>query len=496
MEYGVKAIFYEYKYYLLPEEVSFETLREGGTFSLKRLKEEGCMAPDFIYESIADEELAIEEPARLFPVDVNLYTGKEYDEILAKHVHKVCPGCENYEDDGTPSLEGHHREMGLDGVCYERIEPDEPWDTSTVIAAFWYQMSKKLDALSLFIDAGDGKKLEKETKALKEKFGLLPVKIYGGVSDGKYCLGFAPDYNHARMVRTLAAFYAAVAAQTEELTEAGWVVFSCRKKGVYRYTGKTKMKNLRIRLLEEEGQELSLQVLFRKPPKEAEQERVFQDVYDYICAELGEEEAFAVLYSFACATDEAGREFLSVDEAVQKIAARYAEIYEGEEASYPPMGFFNANGDRAADLPYRSNVLQVGTACPDASLLDEDSLSQAWWLRFFDFCYLYVPRSVDDVYETLGWYLTNTELIPEPLRNLDDQRATGCSVGLAIGEDCYCIDMLVASEKRYLRVLRTIAPVTKALGVKLITVKEDGVMAYDLGYTFTPVEPNGGKYDE
>ena len=61
MEKGLKAFFYEYKYYLLPEACeSVEDLKRQTTWEVKRLKEELCMAPDFVYESMETELLTFE----------------------------------------------------------------------------------------------------------------------------------------------------------------------------------------------------------------------------------------------------------------------------------------------------------------------------------------------------------------------------------------------------------------------------------------------------
>ena len=72
MEKGLKAFFYDYKYYLLPETVADASELNMFVFKVKRLKEEGCMAPDFVYESIVTETLVIRDRRKVFPVTVNL----------------------------------------------------------------------------------------------------------------------------------------------------------------------------------------------------------------------------------------------------------------------------------------------------------------------------------------------------------------------------------------------------------------------------------------
>lgn len=84
MEKGVKAVFYKYKYYIFPDGVDITQVADGTVINAKRLKEERCMAPDFIYESIVEESVEVESARLLFPVTVNLYTSKEYDAILSE----------------------------------------------------------------------------------------------------------------------------------------------------------------------------------------------------------------------------------------------------------------------------------------------------------------------------------------------------------------------------------------------------------------------------
>lgn len=94
MEIGLKAFFYEYKYYLLPDGCAdAEDVRKLKMAEVRRLKEENCMAPDFVYESAETEFLVIAAPERIFPATVNLYTREEYDALLSKQVEKRCPGC-------------------------------------------------------------------------------------------------------------------------------------------------------------------------------------------------------------------------------------------------------------------------------------------------------------------------------------------------------------------------------------------------------------------
>lgn len=156
METGLKAFFYDYRYYLLPDGCeSVEDVKKLAFTEVKRLKEEKCMAPNFVYGCEETELLKIEAPGRIFETTVNLYSEEEYNGILKKQVDKRCPGCLRYIDDGKPELNGHHREISLEGVCYSRETEREPAPFSSWAQWFWANIAENLDGLAKKIDSGD-----------------------------------------------------------------------------------------------------------------------------------------------------------------------------------------------------------------------------------------------------------------------------------------------------------------------------------------------------
>lgn len=88
MEKAIDAVFYNFKYYILPDGVDPTAIEDGAQIMAKRLKEELCMAPDFIYDSIAEETLTVENAKLLFPVKVNLYSHEEYDDNRPRAVRR------------------------------------------------------------------------------------------------------------------------------------------------------------------------------------------------------------------------------------------------------------------------------------------------------------------------------------------------------------------------------------------------------------------------
>lgn len=481
METRVKAFFYDYRYYAFPDDcMTLEEIKSKSNVSCRRLKEEGCMAPDFVFESIAEETLEIEFPERVFEVSVTLRTQAEYDEILKEQVGRVCPGCERFEDDGD--LDGHHREISLDGLCYIREDEDEPWDFATCVDYFWYRISQQLDEMAKLIDAGDQRKLNKLFH--KELSHFFPeTEVYGCVREGRYCLMFAPDYNFIPVIRTMIAYLAEVASREEsEMSKAGWEVVPFRIKGVYRHRGKS-LHAAKVRLVDTDNpNRYGMEVLTAETdPKKIEKQ--LQKLYDYLCERLGENVVYSAI---ADLKPVGGGEMTTVQEAELLILEKYDTCY-GDENPYPPSDMYGVNAELSvSEFPYRDKVIEGVTQCENFSFMNRETADDAFWLKIVSFFYLYVPRAGEEEMKVLTWYLNNFRLVPEPMR-IDLVAADYVGVGFC-GEEGFIIDCMVASEKVFFRLLRTIAPVLKALDAKVVAVNGQGVSVFECGYRFTPID--------
>lgn len=489
METNVRAFFYEYKYYLFPADCyDLRELKNRSFVTATRLKEVRCMAPDFIYESMEEEELEITAPEHLFEVFVNLYSGKEYDEILSKQIDRVCPGCERFIENDDPSLEGHHREISLSGLCYEREGKDDPWDFSRCVDVFWYRISRKLNELAKCIDQGDQKKLN-EICGEELKHIFYPVRFWGGIKDGKYCLGFAPDCHLSSAARTIITYMAFAAMQDDsEMKTAGWEVFPCRVKGVFPYTGKTKFKKGVARLSAcPNPNALAVELYSKHPDKESPETTLCSDFYDYLCAELGEEVVAATLMYYDFTAEKEG--MTTIEDIVCSLADKFKETTGEENKCYPTQVMYSTSFDGSVHhLPFRDKIVRGATICTDLSFLERDHFEESWWLDFISFCYLYIPSSTEEALETIMWYVANSKLIPEPYRNPDDERVTGASLGFCECDEGFIMDNCVASEQKFYRTLRALAPVMMAYNVKLTVVNKQGIMTYSCGYTFEPLD--------
>ncbi|MDE7464581.1 MAG: hypothetical protein K2M48_06085, partial [Clostridiales bacterium] len=256
MEKGVRAFFYDYKYYLIPDDVSsVKELKSRSSIATKRLKEELCMAPDFIYESIVDETVEIDDGNRIFEVFVNLYSHEEYDAILREQVDRVCRGCEYYDNEDDPSLNGHHREIALTGTCYIRQDKNAKYDYSDLFDWYWRETSNRLNELAECIDKNDQIKLNKILNENLTKF-FYETEFVGAVIDGKYTLCIANSWGTPSSLMCLYDIIASAAqGENSPIKKSDWAVLPYIPSGSSngsRADPKTPM--LRLKSLDSDGE--------------------------------------------------------------------------------------------------------------------------------------------------------------------------------------------------------------------------------------------------
>lgn len=84
-----------------------------------------CMAPYFI-SGYRDDPITvtINNPDDIYPTQAERLTQEEYNTRLRKLVESYCPGCLGYKplSPKVQSLNGHHEEISLNGVCFFRYE--------------------------------------------------------------------------------------------------------------------------------------------------------------------------------------------------------------------------------------------------------------------------------------------------------------------------------------------------------------------------------------
>ncbi len=510
MENGVRAFFYDYKYYLFPDDItSLKELKNKSEIRAKRLKEEGCMAPDFIYESIEEETVVIDDPKKVFEVYVDLYTREEYDEILGKQVSRVCPGCVYYDDVDDGKLDGHHREISLSGTCYIRNDEKEGYELGDLFDWYWDDVSERLNELAECIDKNNQKKLNKILNENLTKF-FFGTEFYGLVYEGKYTLCIVNPWGVPYALMGLHGLMA-YAAQTDNspIKSAGWNVFPYRPAGTYKCGKKVDMQSPSIRLESRDGDEsvvpfiISVYHPCAEKMSDKAKSKLLGEVYDGLVSEIGEDAMFRTVCALDFTSDDAG--LISLQAACERLKCIYDSIDspDGDDeeeqgpdvnSKFPPCFEFGARDDISEyALPYRNDIECVISRCSDLSCLTKDvDERERWWTDFASFAYIYVPKQTDDPelpVNVLSWYFSNLNRVPEPIRDPNETRISGVAIGIGdCGNSGYVLDHMIISEKGMFRNLRILAPVLKAYGAKVVVVNKEGTMAYDCDYEFKPVD--------
>ena len=113
----------------LPAAYDLVPLMENNRVRCGALLRGQCMAPVFLSD-VPDTSVpvTIHTAEEICPATVERIPMEEYDARLREVVRRVCPGCGGFSsvDDTPKSLQGHHREISLDGLCFFRWEGIEP----------------------------------------------------------------------------------------------------------------------------------------------------------------------------------------------------------------------------------------------------------------------------------------------------------------------------------------------------------------------------------
>lgn len=197
-----QAFFYKNRYYLLPDGVDdvtelCETYAGKPAFPVTELVENKCQAPYFVQEHTKEKTLKLAKKHPVFPCEVELLTMREYNDRLRAMVPETCKGCPNYNepvDETDESLDGHHEEISLDGVCFVRDEakgiagnrdfwPIDLW-FQTVVRRF------RPDEYAELIDEGrPDEAAERFYEELSETvFSRVPPVFFTRTPEGKYAL--------------------------------------------------------------------------------------------------------------------------------------------------------------------------------------------------------------------------------------------------------------------------------------------------------------------
>lgn len=496
MEKGIKAAFYKFKYYIFPEEFNdFSKITHGTVIKAKRLNEELCMAPDFIYESITEESVEIDNPALLFPVEVNLYSGKEYDEILEKQVDRVCPGCLRYDPTGE-GLHGHHREISLCGTCYEREDNNKiaPYGTR----AFWFYcgLAEHLDELAECIEKGKAARFNKICNGCAD-YIYSPAKFFGEKRGGKYFIYMhCPDYTDLYL--NLIA-YTALCAETEEnpLKKAGWSVIPFVPAGANVFKGKIKETAPIAYLTQSKVPwRTCINIPVSRALSQKQHGKAVDELSLYLSCKVGGDVFLRTVDAVQTVT-EGSPNLLTAQELCEKLRG----LNKGQPQVFPPAfpyGWENAQ----TPTPYRGYSDGFSHCIDLAGLAYDSDYADVPFNNEFAWGYLYIPMSGADAeaaVETVNYYLDREEEVPEPISIKEDFAPSFMRTGACecAGQDGaagggWAIDLLITDEKMFYKFLKILAPVLSAYNVRAVIINGDGVQEYVCGAEIIPASSENG----
>ena len=496
MEKQVKAVFYKFKYYIFPEE--FQNLNQiacGTVINAKRLKEENCMAPDFIYESMVEESVEIEDTKLLFEASVNLYSAKEYDACLSEQVKRVCPGCRRFIDDGKElDLEGHYREISLNGVCYER---EDERSVSLLNRIYWFygELSEHLDELADCIEKGDGEKFN-EICQESAKYVIQPVKFFGDKSNGKYRLYWQTSLGSELYYTIMHLVGVASKIPNNPLTEAGWEVLPFIPQKPENYDGSLKEDEPVASLTQSQVPWRYLVNVYTGKTGEDDIPELIFNLHRYLSYNLGENVVINAVEGYEITEDKGS--LISPAEICERLKQKIEEWDKNNESSskeFPPLVPYS--WDDEGVLPYKRSVGGTSICYSLASIGVDTDIEKIHFDLGFSYAYIFIkitPEKIDGAIETLWWYFTHATEVPQPIRLEEDFYLGFSNVGICecSGEGLHAdqgiaIDFILADEKEFYRFVKIIAPVLKSYSAKLVVVNDAGVNEYVCGYEITPV---------
>ena len=461
----LKAVFYHYNYYLLPEDVSLDQLN--GQVTLQKLgvgdENLGSIPPYFIDSLLETVTVNIDAPEHLASCNVFVCDKDEYDQILRKHVCEKCVGCRSYGNDAS-DLSGHYIEMDLDGQCYLRREPDEKIIFYDILYyLIGAKLEKQYDKIKGCIDKGNDKKLTRIFNSVISRV-MFPLELYGRVVDGNYvlytkaCTG-APEY--ALDLQFLASVFNSMPSV---FVKNGWTMVPVLKAGVVQYKGKTKLNGQsKVAYFTECGEEGAGELRIFVPESirlsDRKIEKYAQDIEHYLTCALGEE-LYHAWYTIRYISSDVA--LSTLDEVVEGIR-RYAD--KQPPVPFPKMFEIDlSDGQNMTGTPLfnRDKIVHLVSNAPNLGTMTQQDLQHEGppviWLMHYTFGYIYIPKVEDirSMQEDLFWHLDyrNNPHLSTDNANLSLLSGQGVCVDGGV-----CYDLLLQSKNKALERFRNILPV-------------------------------------
>jgi len=190
----------------------------------------------------------------------------------------------------------------------------------------------------------------------------------------------------------------------------------------------------------------------------------------------------------------ADKQEIRVEELAELLQKRATEMFE-EGIPFPSPVYFQTEGIGENALPFKEETRTWMTVCCEMTP-EQPTEKREFDNTIFEpfgivYAYIYLPgRFLDGLdawkKEVWDWYFYHAEEYPEPIVRKEDWESFAKNVGITFAPKGICTDCMVFDEQEFFRILKHLAPVLEGLSAKIVTVKKDGVLAYDPGYVIRP----------
>ena len=474
----IKAVFYHFNYYILPEETTVDQLQ--GEVTLQKLgvgdENLGSIPPYFIDSLIESVTVKIDQPNHLAPCNVFVCTKDEYDQILRKHVCEKCVGCKSYGNDSS-DLSGHYVEMDLDGQCYlRRQDGDRIIFYDILYYLIGSQLEKQYNKIKRCIDKGYNKRLTRIFNKVLTRV-MFPVELFGCVEEGQYVLYARACMSAPEYALDLQFLSKVFNDMPSVFVKNGWKMVPYLKGGIVKYKGKTKLnENSKVAYFTECGEDGQgeLRIFIPKNLRHSERkvQKYVEDIESYLTCALGEEMYHAWYNIRAIESDIA---ITTLGDVVEGITRYYNKQ---PKVPFPRMftiDMTNGSALMGAPLFNREKILQLASNAPNLSTMTREDLKNdgppTLWLTHYTFGYIYIPNLADPsvIADDLFWHLDS--------RNNKDVLCDKSNLTLVCGQS-FCvdggmmIDLLLPNKNKALDRFRGILPVLKKYNAQVSIVDE------------------------
>lgn len=479
--YKTAGFFYEFDYYLLPENIAnVKELEEQygfRAFETVRYEQEKCMAPYVTEESGRIVQVSVKDYSLAFDTELYVMPQSEYDAKLRENIAKTCPSCHYYINDDNEALTSFYDEISYDNVCYRLAFSSEiPFFLRSDF--FWHKFQKMRAKLENLLDKGKTKKARKVFEAVKD--GVLLSDSYLVKKDGKYAVCFS-----AACEEVFCLMVDAVLADKPDDVPAQWEFYPYLKKGVYTYdkkiTGFDMKKKPPLYSVEEEDERINLRF---SSPKNLRGKRAFiykESAYLHLAEKIGED----VLLFFCGSRGDAKKDepLISTEMVARMFENRVTgEITEAYESLYNPLGSVSGESAPGKQLPFRSDTQYFSTRTPQIATEALNGEREPLFERYgFSYAYLYVGgidvenggEETEKKISALTYYLT---------KNVKNKKITATGTGITYYGSGVSLEVIMMDGFSFYEKLRSIAPVLKSFKANLVTLKGGMPLVYECDF--------------